>query len=67
MCTLVNHKVLLVLDEPTICLDKKGIESLIEFLNRIKEKSIILLCTHDKFDNLNNKDVTIINMEEYTK
>ena len=46
--TLGKQKPIIVLDEPNNALDERGIEALLQYLNKIKKGRIIIVVSHDR-------------------
>lgn len=65
LCALVDCKEIIILDEPSICLDKMGINDLVKFLEKIRTDHIILITSHDMEEQLKGLDIEIIDMENY--
>lgn len=65
LCAIVDCKEIVILDEPSICLDKMGINNLAKFLEKIKTNHIILVTSHDMEEQLKELDVEIIDLENY--
>ena len=60
---LVKNSNLILLDEPTVALDKESIDSFFGILNKLKENNIIILVTHETI--YNNYADEIITVERY--
>lgn len=73
ICAIIQKKPIILLDEPTSSLDKEKAKKVIEVLNKIKNKALIICASHDnnliniadeKIDMTNYENLRFTNMKQ---